>query len=146
MKFYRLLKHFKNVEILGCWSNYTGEFTEVIGHSLLGSIFLRNPNNKEYLVLHPRMSGNNAKNYGEFDSLVEFEEKILRDVGFKEYCISPFSDEDIDWLENSIGKLNQEECYYPVPDTILGGSGELNTYSKGNVWISADISGQNRGL
>ena len=46
-----------------------GKYTEIIGYTILGSIILFSPETNEYLLLHPRMPGNNAKFYGEFESI-----------------------------------------------------------------------------
>jgi hypothetical protein len=146
MKFYTLLDDFEDVGILGCWANHTGSFDNVIGYTVLGAIILRSSSANEYLVLHPRANGNNAKNYGKFESLNEFENIVLSGDGFTEYCISPFNATDIDVLIEENGPLGKNEAFYPAPDPAIGGSGELATYKKGNVWVSADISGQNRGL
>lgn len=143
---YQLLESPRSVEILGVWENHTGNYSEVLGYTVLGSIILRAPETNEYLVLHPRVHGSNAKQYGEFDSIEDFEERILKDEGFIDYCIDPFTREDISALTQRVGKLEKEESYFPVPDPCIGGSGELDTFKKGNVWVSTDISGQNRGL
>ena len=143
---YYLLDKKKSVDYIGVWENHIGEYTEIIGHTILGSIILYSPETKEYLVLHPRMSGSNAKFYGEFDSIEEFENSILKDPGFNQACIEPLTQNNIQNIINRLGQPKSEECFYPCPDPAIGGSGEPDTFNKGNVWISADISGQNRGL
>jgi len=146
MKTYNLLKDNRTVGHIGVWANHTGQYTEIIGYTILGSIILLSPETQEYLLLHPRMAGNNAKFYGEFDSIDEFENTILKDSDFHQACIDPLTNDDIQNMINRLGQLENEECYYPCPDPAIGGSGKPETFNKGNVWISADISGQNRGL
>ncbi len=68
------------------------------------------------------------------------------DEDFIEYCITPFSVTDVSSLVNNSVPLDENEAFHPVPDPAIGGSGKLETYKKGNVWVSADISGQIRGL
>jgi hypothetical protein len=92
------------------------------------------------------MPGNNAKFYGEFESIDEFENTILKDSGFNPVCIEPLTMLDIESMISRLGEPDIEECFYPCPDPSIGGSGKPETFNKGNVWISADISGQNRGL
>jgi len=121
-------------------------YTVVIGYSATGSIFLRNPESNEYLVLYPSMPGNNCKQYGSFSSNEEFEEKILREESFPYYGLYPIQPEELTILEGKLGPCDEEEIYYPVPDPAIGGSGELETFDKGNVWIHTDIIGQNKGL
>ncbi len=143
---YYLLEKPEDSNILGVWSNHIGKYTEVVGYTTLGSIILHSPDASEYLVLHPRMQGNNAKQYGKFSSIGEFEEKILKDSGFHRSCITPLSEEDVESVIARLGALEKEECFYPCLDPSIGGSGKAETFDKGNVWVSADISGQNRGL
>ena len=143
---YYLLDKKKSVDYIGVWANHTGEFCEIVGYTVLGSIILYSPETKEYLLLHPRMPGNNAKNYGVFESLEVFEESILKESGFHQACINPLSESDIQMMIDRHGEPETEECFYPCPDPSIGGSGQPETFNKGNVWISADISGQNRGL
>ena len=143
---YYLLENNKNVDHIGVWANHTGQYTEIVGYTILGSIILFSPETKEYLLLHPRMAGNNAKFYGEFETIKEFEKTILKDSGFHQACIVPLTDEDIQNMIDRLGQPGIEECFYPCPDPVIGGTGKPDTFNKGNVWISADISGQNRGL
>ena len=58
---YRLSDSPETLEALGAWEHALGRFVEVVGYSFLGSFFLRDPENHDYLILHPLMSGNNAK-------------------------------------------------------------------------------------
>lgn len=132
---YHLLDNPKSVEILGCWANYTGQYTQVVGYTILGSIILYSPSSQEYLVLHPRINGNNAKQYGKYESLCAFEDEILKDKEFIQFCISPFSENDINNLIHSHGAPLEEEAFYPCPDPAIGGSGEIETFKKGNVWV-----------
>ena len=146
MSIYHLLEEPKDVGWIGCWSNYTGEFDEIIGYSFLGAIFLRSSASSTYLVLYPLRSGNNAKNYGVFSSIEEFESKILQESSFSKSCIDPVKLEELEVLSSNVGALEAEEVYFPAPHPSIGGSWEIETYKKGNVWVFADIAGQNRGL
>ena len=126
--------------------NHLGEFDQIIGYSILGAIFLRSSSTQSYLVLYPLRGGYNCKNYGNFNSITEFESKILHDEGFAKVCLHPILPQQISKLSKRLGSLKPDEVYFPVPDPYLGGSGNLNTFKKGNVWVFADIAGQNRGL
>ena len=143
---YQLLGESKNVSIIGVWANHTGKYTEDIGYTILGSIILYSPETMEYLILHPRMAGNNSKQYGKFDSTSAFEQAILKDPGFHSSCISPLTDQEVEEIANRLGNPSDEESSYPCPDPAIGGSSKPETFGKGNVWISADISGQKRVL
>ena len=69
----------------------------------------------------------------------EFESGLLGDVGVLRDVLRRA---DYQRLTGSVGSLGAEECYFPVPYRALGGSGALNTYDKGNVWIYPDLYGQ----
>lgn len=128
---------------LGCWARPLGRFSEVVGYTHLGSFFLRDPTTANYLVLYPLVHGANAKNYGPFPSSDAFESAVLKDPYFVEKVLRPG---DLKILEQSLGRLNAEQVYFPVPYPFLGGSGELSTYDKGNVWVFADLVGQASGI
>ena len=146
MQIYHLLERIKEVDWLGGWSNHLGSFDQIIGYSILGAIFLRSSTTQNYLVLYPLRSGNNAKNYGSFASTNDFENKILLEKSFAKSCLHPILPKQISILQKRLGALGNEEIYYPVPHPWIGGSWDLNSFDKGNVWINADIAGQNRGF
>jgi len=144
---YVLLEDIKDANILGCWSKHLGAFDEIIGYSVLGAIFLRSSSTHNYLLLYPlRVSGNNSKNYGSFKSITEFENKILKEKSFLKYCLAPIVPGQIPELQKRLGVLNAEQVYFPVPHPSIGGSWDISTFKKGNVWINADIAGQNKGI
>lgn len=143
---YRILDKPESAEILGCWEKHLGGFKEVIGYSATGAIFLKSPETNEFLALYPSMPGSNSKNYGVFSSIKEFENTILKDGEFPNYCLYPISPEDLPNLEKALGKLGSFEVYFPALPPSLGGSLELDTFMKGNVWVRTDIFGQNMGL
>ena len=129
----------KRKECLGAWEEYVGEFDEVLGYTALGDFILRNSQTSEYLVFYPQRPGNNAKNYGPFESLAEFRRKGFDEQSFADYCLRP---DDVYVLVDRLGPLGESEVYFPVPFPCLGGSGELSTFDKGNVWIYVDLLGQ----
>ena len=121
-------------------------YTKVIGYSATGSIFLMSPETMEFLVFYPSMPGNNSKGYGEFKSIEDFEEIILKDDVFPDYCLYPIPPDDLITLQNTLGELEEEQIYYPKLDFALGGSLDLGGFDKGNVWVRTEILGQNRGI
>ncbi len=124
---------------LGVWSDHLGDFDEVVGYTALGNVLLRSSKSKEYLVLYPQRSGNNAKNYGAFASFDEFQRMVLDDVSFVDYSLRP---EDVSTLVERLGPLEESQVFFPVPFPCLGGSGELSTFNKGGFWIYIDLLGQ----
>ncbi|WP_299769927.1 hypothetical protein [uncultured Pseudoteredinibacter sp.] len=143
---YRLLDEPLDIDILGCWEKHMWHYTKVIGYSATGTIFLMSPETDEFMVFYPSMPGNNCKGYGEFGNIKDFEEVILKDEVFHEYCLYPISPEDIPILIQNLGELEDEQIFYPKLDPALGGSLELDEFDKGNVWVRTEILGQNRGI
>lgn len=133
-------------EILGVWERHMWHYTEVVGYSATGAIFLFSPETNEYLVFYPSMPGNNSKGYGVFESLQEFKKTILDEESFPEYCLYPINPEDLEVLENNLGPLGKSQIYYPKLDPALGGSLGLEGFGKGDIWIRTEILGQNRGI
>ena len=131
----------KTIDYLGCWEGNTNQFNEIVGYSYLGHIFLHSTETNEYSVLHPFKRA--LKNYGEFESLNAFESQILKDEGFIEYVLEPAH---LEAVTKFVGPLENEEVYYPCPYPMVGGSCEANTYSKGNVWVFAELVGQTHGI
>jgi hypothetical protein len=124
---------------LGALGEFCGGFHDVVGYSSLGDVFLRDPDTKEYAVVYLQKHGFPARKYGPYDTVEKFQESVLEDKSFAEYCLKP---EAVAELRDRIGDLNDSEVYFPQPLPCLGGSGELSTYSKGNVWVYFDILGQ----
>jgi len=94
-------------------------------------------------VLYPLNVDSNAKKYGPFREVQEFEAEVLLNPAFAAVCLPP---EDIELVAGRLGPLSTDEVFYPVPYPSLGGSCDLATYEKGNVWVFADLAGQMRGL
>jgi len=143
---YTLLENHLDTDILGCWEKHVWHFKKVLGYSATGAIFLVSPGTNEYLTFYPSMPGNNCKNYGKFKSTEEFENEILKEPSFPQYCLYPINPEDLEILESNLGPLENEQIYYPKLDPALGGSLELDRFDKGNIWIRTEILGQNRGI
>lgn len=137
---YRLLSPPVPVSTLGCWEPHVAPFTQLVGYSKLGHVFLFNELTNEFAVLHPFRQA--YKNYGRFESVAEFESKILSDSGFSEYVLKPAHQLAIQTL---LGVLTDEDIYIPTPYPFLGGSEEPDTYIKGNIWTSIEIVGMSHG-
>jgi hypothetical protein len=136
---YRLLSEPRNKDCLGALANRFGAFSDVVGYSALGDIFLRDPDTSNYVVVYLNRHGLPAKKYGPYDSVDQFRSEVLEDSALSEYCLKP---ESVGKLRDRVGSLEDSEVYFPQPFPCLGGSGELSTYSKGNVWIYVDLVGQ----
>lgn len=143
---YILLDEPQDISVLGVWGKHLYHFDKIIGYSATGTIFLRSTESSEYLAFYPSMPGNNSKNYGVFSSADIFEEKILKEKSFPDYCLYPIKHKDLQYLEKKIGYLKSFQIYYPKLDPALGGSLDLEGFGKGDIWVRTDILGQNRGI
>lgn len=143
---YKLLDDFVSVDMLGVWEKHLLHFSKVVGYSATGTLFLFSPETKEFLAFYPSQPGNNSKYYGVFDNLAAFEEKILKDKDFPEFGLYPIKPEDLKYLEDKLGTLDEHQIYFPKLDPALGGSLSLDGFTKGDIWIRTDILGQNRGI
>lgn len=138
---YHLLPKPEPISILGCWEPHLAPFTDVAGYSGLGHFFLFDSKSGEFAVLHPFHQA--YKSYGKFVSVAAFESEILKDPGFSEYVLKPDHQAAIQLL---IGKRKTDEVYIPEPYPFVGGSEAPETYSKGNVWVFAELVGMFQGL
>jgi Domain of unknown function (DUF1851) len=137
---FRLLDPPRSVEDLGCWSAVTSQFSLVVGFTAFGNFFLRNPATGQYAVLYtigPELVPTNFQSSENFQSAFLSDEGIIRHLG---------RPSDVAALESRLGSLAPNQVYFPVPYPFLGGSGELDTFDKGDVWVFADLVGQSQGV
>ena len=138
---YSLLQPIRPLSVLGCWESQLPTFTHVVGYSGLGHFFILDQRKNEYAVFYPFLKA--YKGYGAFNSLEEFESEILKDSDFSEYVLEPRHQA---LIKNHVGPLNAEEVYIPEPYPFLGGTEEPETYSKGNIWVFAELVGMSHGF
>jgi hypothetical protein len=127
--------------VLGAWATHFPAYSEVVGYSSLGHFLMRDPRSQDYAVLHPFQRA--AKSYGSFPSVSGFEAEVLQDPGFQEHVLAPAH---VRAIAKHVGPLKPDEIYIPEPYPFLGGSCTPDTYSKGNVWVFADIVAQMQDL
>jgi len=140
---YRIIEPVSAKENMACWasSNLFSDYTEIVGYSDLGHVFMRSPDTSKYIVLHPFKNG--AKLYGEFISIQDFEEKILKEWSFEEFVLNL---DHVSKIKERLGALGEEEVYTPAPYSFLGGDESIESYSKGNIWVMLSIVGQFHGV
>jgi hypothetical protein len=137
---FRLLEPPQPVTRLGCWAQVSGRFTVIAGYTAFGDFFLLDPETQQYAVLYtigPELVPTNFRGSQAFVS------EFLTDAGIVEHLGRP---QDVATLEARIGPLAIDEVFIPEPYPFLGGSGELDTFAKGNVWVFADLVGQMQGI
>ena len=75
--------------------------------------------------------------------MADFEKQVLKDPGFVDGILRP---NDLAALATRVGALGEQDVYFPVPYPCIGGSGALETYDKGNVWVFMELLGRTMGV
>lgn len=120
-------------ELVGLFVQERPEFSQIVGYSALGHVFLYNPSEKEYAVFYPHRQA--AKSYGSFKSITSFEEDILKESSFSVFVLkSTFTKA----LIEKHGSLKSEEVFIPTP-YFHHQSENVNDFSKGNIWVMLDL-------
>ena len=140
MRNYLILPEPASTEELGCWSGVTNEFTQVLGYTNFGNFFLKNPGTDQIAILYTIEPEVVPTNFTDLNELIE---ALLNDKDIEAQLLRS-SDTAI--LIKRLGNLLDEEVFFPEPYPFLGGTGELESYSKGNVWVFADLVGQSQGV
>ncbi|WP_209561043.1 DUF1851 domain-containing protein [Frigoribacterium sp. PvP032] len=126
---YHLLPSPRPVADLPGWVGLHRSYTDVVGYSHLGHVFLHDSREGTFGVLHPFRDA--FKDYGRFDSLEHFDAMVLSDEGFDEFVLRrPHLDE----VARRTGPLGPDQVYVPVPYPFLGGDESPGSYDRGDVW------------
>jgi hypothetical protein len=126
---YHLLPSPRPVGDLAGWEGLRRSYTDVVGYSHLGHVFLHDRREGTFGVLHPFRDA--FKDYGRFDSLEHFDAMVLSDEGFDEFVLRrPHLDE----VARRTGPLGPDQVYVPVPYPFLGGDESPDSYDRGDVW------------
>lgn len=126
---YHLLPSPRPVGDLPGWEGLHRSYTDVVGYSHLGHVFLHDRREGTFGVLHPFRDA--FKDYGRFDSLEHFDAMVLSDEGFDEFVLRrPHLDE----VARRTGPLGPDQVYVPVPYPFLGGDESPDSYDRGDVW------------
>jgi hypothetical protein len=126
---YQLLPSPRPVDDLPGWEGLRRSYTDVVGYSHLGHVFLHDSRAGTFGVLHPFRDA--FKDYGRFDSLDHFDAMVLSDDGFAEFVLRrPHLDE----VARRTGPLGPQQVYVPVPYPFLGGDESPESYDRGDVW------------
>jgi hypothetical protein len=128
-------------DAIGRWAKGFPDYPEIVGYSLLGHFFLRDPATQDYIVLHPFQWA--AKSYGSHASVEAFERDVLQEPGFALYVLCA---DHVAAIRRRLGAPGDEAIYIPEPYPFLGGSEAPETYAMGDVWVFMDIVAQMGGL
>lgn len=132
---YQLIKPISS-DVVGAFVKQYANFSDIVGYSALGHIFLRSPSSDEYLVFYPfRQAG---KAYGVFDGVEEFDKQVLQEESFDLFVLkSDFVEE----LVKAHGELADGEVFIPEP-YFEHDSEEVSKFGKGNVLVMLDLVNQ----
>ena len=122
------------------WTGLASKFDQIIGFTFFGDFFLRNSETKQFAILYtidPELVPL------EIDKLDLFEEQYLLHATPQETLLKP---ERIAAIERRIGKLAANQVYIPEPYPFLGGDCSVESYSKGDVWVYAELVGSMQGV
>jgi len=113
-----------------------GSYTLIVGHTDFGDLFLRCPVTGEYAVLI-------AENFSLEPTGYMTENEFISDLLGQEIVRADLLRVgDIENLKLRIGPLGNGQVYFPVPVPALGGSGNLNSYDCGDLWVYLKIMAQ----
>jgi hypothetical protein len=138
---YRLLPQTKSAVFIGCWKRVAPMADEIVGYSSLGLIFLTDSKTREYFVLFP-FEGI-AKAYGVYASISDFQRAVLEEPHFATEALQRAH---VARVRRRLGRLGEDEIYIPAPYPLLGGTAEVDTYDKGNIWVFVDIVAEMLGI
>lgn len=135
---YQLFASPRAIDQLGCWATAIQGFDSVAGHTAFGDVFVRDSQSGQFGLLFPfreHLEPLDQRSVADLQRLLEAPvvmEKLLRL-------------DDLATLESRLGPLRPNQVYFPVPYPFIGGSGALDTYDKGDVWVFVELVGQFHG-
>ena len=138
METYRLFPTAQPIAHLGCWQSSLVEYSEVLGYTLLGSIFIRHASDR-ICVLIPFTGQIIAMGCTTLPEL----QALLTDQTIEEDALRP---SHLIAIAALIGAPEHEQVYIPCPYPFLGGSCEPETYERGDLWVFWELVGQSHGL
>ncbi|AGG90948.1 T6SS immunity protein Tdi1 domain-containing protein [Rhodanobacter denitrificans] len=115
-------------------------YPNVFGFSAFGDLFVCSQDGRQVAVVMTNLPKLEQLN---FDSIESFTSTFLTSAGVVEHVLRQ---SDYEHLVSKLGPLSDDQCFFPVPFQRMGGSGTLDTYDKGDVWVHLDLLGQVMGL
>ena len=118
------------------WLSLAKGYTNLFGHSPFADLFLHDAKLNQIALL--------STEYPElieldFSTPEEFSSGFLADPR----AVSAFFKKtDFELLKNKLGELGPEDCFFAVPYRAVGGTGNIETYQKGNLLVHLDLYGQ----
>jgi hypothetical protein len=137
---YELLDEPVDTSKIWPWDQIIPDGLVIIGYSWAGDFFLANKSGTGFGVLLTH-----GGNYEAIpvSSIEEFENGFLAADSIRTAVLR---ESEIEQLVARLGRPLANEVFFPVPYPWLGGSGNLESYAKGDVWVYASLAGQSHGL
>ena len=111
-------------------------YPNVFGFSAFGDLFVCSQDGRQVAVVLTNLPKLEQLN---FDSIESFTSIFLTNASIVEQVLRKA---DYEQLVSRLGLLSNDQCFFPVPFPQVGGSGALDTYNKGDVWVHLDLLGQ----
>jgi hypothetical protein len=122
------------------WAARLSGYSDVFGFSPFGDLFVCSSDGTQIALLRTERPELISL---KFPSREEFSEVFLRNQNILQ---SVFRAADYNSLVERLGVPSPEDCFFPVPYPAIGGSGKLDTYQSGNVWVYLSIYAQTLGI
>jgi hypothetical protein len=122
------------------WAPLAPEYPFIFGISFFGDLFLCSPDEARFAIVMTERPEVIEVKHKSTDAFVG---ELLTDEGVQKAVLRA---DECATLTERLGVPTPDECFYPVPYRALGGSGALNTFERGNVWIYLDVYAQTIGL
>ena len=133
---YNILIEPKDKEWLDLWASVTGDFDLIKGYSDLGDVFVINSKTNEIGVLLTMENSFHPMGFINWD---KFEKEVLQNTKFQEDVLHKSF---MSKVKDHCGELDKDQVYIATPYPFLGGSGDPDSYKKGDVWVYLAISSQ----
>jgi hypothetical protein len=122
------------------WAKKVPRYPLIFGYSAFCHLFVCSEDQSSLAVIVTERREFIELNLGSIES---FTSTFLKNDG----VLSDFFDIGrYNHLVDRLGKLSDTECYFPVPYLAAGGSGAIDSYQKGSIWVHLDLYGQMIGL
>lgn len=109
-----------------------GPYTQVFGYSAFGDLFLVGPCPAYLFTERPEVVPLDIQPDAFEDDFLS-SASVIRNL---------LRQSDYNALGQRLGDLSTGEIYIPTPYPVSGGSGDLDTYQKGDVWVHLDLYAQ----
>lgn len=108
-------------------------FQQLLGHTAFCDLFLQDRSTGEIAIFVA--SAFAAEPTGQYD-FPTFVSQFLTDPAVVTDVLRP---NEVLQLSRTLGALENEEGFFPVPHPTLGGSNHLETFDKGNLFVHLEI-------